>query len=463
MRKPSSATMSTLRALLWGLLLRSWMVHKYPLVQGDSLIYGRIAVNWLQHGVYGFGDSGAPTLIRLPGYPLFLAAMFKLFGLGNFLAVLRAQVLIDLLTCLLIAAFVREWAGARARRIALWAAVLCPFTAMYVAAPLTETLSIFCVALAMLAASHWLRNGFAGWKWPAALAFALAYSILLRPDGGLLAAAVLGYVAVKAAQSPLRRNYAVRLLTVSIATLLPLVPWTLRNERTFHLFQPLAPRYANDPGEATESGYKAWVKTWFVDYASNEEFYWCADDCPLDIRYLPNRAFDSPEQRQRTAALLNAANYATANGSQYLTGPIDEQFAELAAERRRTHPLRSYVELPLLRLADMLLRPRTELLPIPARWWLWRNHARTSLLALALAVVNLGYLALAALAFLRRRVPLAAMLLAYVGLRCLLLLTLENAEPRYTLELYPIMIAALAFGFVRRSATSAEPSSSSSS
>ena len=35
--------------------------------------------------------------------------------------------------------------------LALWLAALCPFTANYVAMPLTETLSIFCVALGLYA------------------------------------------------------------------------------------------------------------------------------------------------------------------------------------------------------------------------------------------------------------------------------------------------------------------------
>jgi hypothetical protein len=33
----------------------------------------------------------------------------------------------------------------------------------------------------------------------------------------------------------------------------------------------------------------------------------------------------------------------------------------------------------------------------------------------------------------------------FVGLRCLLLLTLDNSEPRYTLECFPIVILLAAF------------------
>jgi hypothetical protein len=154
---------------------------------------------------------------------------------------------------------------------------------------------------------------------------------------------------------------------------------------------------------------------------------------------LPNRAFDSPGQRDRTAGLLD--DY---NNLQTMTAALDARFAALAAERARAHPLRTYLLLPIARLADMWLRPRTELFPTPARWWEWRAHRQASLFAVAYGLLNAAYLALAIVGFLRKRVPLAGMLVTYVALRCLLLLTLENAEPRYTLECFPIIIIAAA-------------------
>ena len=78
-------------ALLAGLLLRLWFIARFSQIAGDTLLYGDIARNWLQHGVYGFTRTlnglpapPRPTLIRLPGYPLFLAACFRLFGLNRY-------------------------------------------------------------------------------------------------------------------------------------------------------------------------------------------------------------------------------------------------------------------------------------------------------------------------------------------------------------------------------------------
>jgi 4-amino-4-deoxy-L-arabinose transferase-like glycosyltransferase len=90
-----------------------------------------------------------PTDTRLPGYPAFLAAIFWLFGVGNFRAVMLTQILVDLGTCLIVADLARPTLSERAARIAFVLAALCPFLANYASAVLTETLEIFFTALAL--------------------------------------------------------------------------------------------------------------------------------------------------------------------------------------------------------------------------------------------------------------------------------------------------------------------------
>src|SRR5258708_5320890 len=133
---------------LAALALRLFFVFRFPHVGGDTFIYGDIAKNWLHHGMYAVTDSDIvrPTLTRLPGYPAFLAAMFSVFGQEHYTAVMIAQALIDTNTCLVIAAFALELMNTRAAKAAYLLAALCPFTANYAAAPLTETLAIFCAA-----------------------------------------------------------------------------------------------------------------------------------------------------------------------------------------------------------------------------------------------------------------------------------------------------------------------------
>src|SRR5215471_18452174 len=115
------------------LAIRLFFVFRLPHVQGDSFIYGDIAKNWLNHGIYGVTDNtvARPTLIRLPGYPAFLALVFSIFGQEHYGAVMIIQALIDTNTCLVIAGIALELSGTRAAKIAYLLATLCPFTANY--------------------------------------------------------------------------------------------------------------------------------------------------------------------------------------------------------------------------------------------------------------------------------------------------------------------------------------------
>jgi hypothetical protein len=101
------------------------------------------------------------------------------------------------------------------------------------------------------------------------------------------------------------------------------------------------------------------------------------------------------------------------------------------------------VELPLARLADMALRPRTELLWIELRWWQYSHHRAETEFATAYAALNLAYFIAAVFGFLKRP-PLRGSILALILLRCALLATLEAPEPRYTLEFFPPLIALAA-------------------
>jgi hypothetical protein len=425
--------LSVLFALAAGAALRLWFIHAFPQIQGDSLLYGDIARNWLTHGIYGRSGTStiAPTLVRLPGYPAFLALCFAVFGLQNYQAVLYLQVVIDLAACLLIAGFVRRLCGTRTAMVALWLAALCPFTANYVAMPLTETPSIFCVALGLYAFAAVLERP--RWRGMLALAFAWSYAALLRPDGALLAIAFFPAL-ILYGRSSLGFARSLRIaLFCGLLSALPFAAWTFRNWHTFHIFQPLAPRYANDPGEFKPLGYQRWTKTWMADFASTYEIYWNVPGDDIDIHSLPERALGADDRETRNlVSQYNAGNT--------LTPRIDAGFAALAAKRIRAHPFRYYVTLPLLRLADMWLRPRVEMLNIELRWWQYGMHHAETEIAYAYGALNLAYLAAALIgAFYWPR--FGAAMVAYIVLRSILLLTIEAPEPRYTLECFPIVIA----------------------
>ncbi len=430
-------------ALALGALLRLWFIGHGGSVTGDSLLYGDIARNWLTHGVYGFamrGDQPLPTLIRLPGYPMFAAVCFRLFGMDHYTALMHAQCVIDLGTCVLAAALARDLFGRRAGMATLWLAALCPFTANYVAAPLTEIPTLATIALAFYGLHRWSVRGL-GWnRWLWITAAALAYSLLLRPEQCLLAVAVVPAMLWMALGR--RAQTIAPVAAAAVLVVLPLVPWAARNWRTFHVLQPLAPKSATDPGEFVPSGFYRWYRTWAIDFASTDSVYWNYNAAAVEIADLPTRAFDSDRQYSQTDALL--ADY---NETCNATPAFDARFAALAAERIRANPLRYYVALPVARVINMLLRPRTEILPVPTEWWKWHGHLKASAFSAAYGALNLAYLVLGGLGLRRWRrrrwdghAALAWAMIAYVALRLALLLTIDNSEPRYTLEFFPLLV-----------------------
>jgi 4-amino-4-deoxy-L-arabinose transferase-like glycosyltransferase len=452
------------RFFLWAslaaLALRLFLVLRFPAVVDDSRLYADIAKNWLQHGIFGITNSGVimPTLSRLPGYPAFLAAIFALFGPDHFRPVLLIQVLFDLATCFLIADMARRLFSERAAKAAFLLAALCPFLANYAAAVLTETLEIFFTALALDLAFRGLGiGGRASRPLLAWLGCGLAVGggILLRPDGGLLLAAIGAYLFLLLIRSlrahpptepiPSPRTIIVAGVLVAIAALAPLIPWTLRNLHTLHRFQPLAPRYATDSDEMIMPGFNRWTKTWIADYVSVQEIYWPVPGSQMDFTRLPNRAFDSPAQRNQTRELFEAYN-ADSN----MTPELDARFGDLAAQRIHAAPLRYYLWLPALRIADMWLRPRTELFPSDPRWWEFNDDPRWLTISLAFGVINLAYVALGLAGLIRAREFFGiGLLVLFLVLRSAFLGTLENPEPRYTLECYPAVIVLASAVFHR--------------
>ena len=453
------------RFFLWASLaavgLRLVFIVWFPGVVDDSRLYANIAENWLQHGIYGVTNSGVvtPTLSRLPGYPAFLAAIFALFGIGNFRAVLLVQVLFDLATCFLIADLARRvLSSERAARAAFLLAALCPFLANYSAAALTETLEIFFTVLALDLAIRGLGIGEADTTGPEhrliwlGCGLSVGAGILLRPDGGILLVAIGGYLLWLLRRS-LRGRNQMRIsprsiiwagVLVAAGAIAPLVPWTLRNLHTLHRFEPLAPRYATDSDEMVMTGFNRWVKTWTADYVSVQEIYWPVPGQDLDVARLPNRAFDSEQQRAATSQLFS--DY---NEDHEMTAELDARFATLAAERIRAAPLRYYLWLPAIRIADMWLRPRTELLPSDPRWWEFNDDGRWLTVSLVFGLIGLLYAAMAGAGLLRAREFFGVGLFVFfLVLRSAFLGTMENPEPRYTLECYPIMIflASARFG-----------------
>ncbi len=311
--------------------------------------------------------------------------------------------------------------------------------------PFAESLTLFSLALAMWAMVRFHDKQ----RWGSALwfTFAITYLAMLRPDGALAAIAMVPVLLIGHrrgfAEEKLSTKRVTRIaLVCATLALAPFAVWTYRNWSVLHVFEPLAPRYANDPWEDPHLGWQHWVKSWCLDWISTYEIYWAVPGGVLDVSKLPRRAFDSPEQYAETAGL--AADYNSHNHN--LTPQINAQFEHLAQQRIAANPLRYYVWLPLGRVADMWLRPRVENLNIDRDWWVYARHRAETRFSIFYGGLNLFYLGLAGIGILLRPRFWKA-LVAYMLLRSALLLTVEAPETRYTIECFPILFVLAGIGF----------------
>src|ERR1051325_7573808 len=518
-----------------------WLPNDTP---DDGRIYAQMARNMLEQHVYSHDPQPPfnPSLIRLPGYPLFLASIYSVLGHQNNGAVRVIQALIDTGTCALIALLAFYWQpDEKKKRVTALAAfalaAVCPFTTIYTATILTEVLTNFLLVALLLAATFALpgtlttegtqenkkelKNKLLWWSVAGLIGGGAG---MMRPDAGLFLAAG-GITLVITGLGPLvfglRKNsktkdqrpktkvVLTRLLIsgalFSIAFALVLTPWTIRNWRLFPGFQPLAPQHAEMPGEFVPRGYLLWVRSWLDDEKYVAQFLWPLEVEPIDVDELPASAFDSPEEKKRVAALLEKYNKpddsensdtnsaateptpsptptplaspatqssrpnSTASPTPEensdedesedstdqeqtnveMTPEIDAGFMQIARERIARHPFRSYVWLPIKRARTMWFDTHSqywpfegELLPlddldhnIHQQFWL-------PLFAGLTAVYTLLGLAGAWLLLRSRKFESRQWLLLVVlaiALRLALFSSLENPEPSYVVEFFPIL------------------------
>jgi hypothetical protein len=471
-------------ALAAGLCLRLFFVLNYPANSGDTVLYEQIATNWLKQHVYAMNVGGVvtPVDLRMPGYPAFLATVDALTGRTGPQArlwVMLAQIAVDLVTCLLTAELAKVlllMADERARpqrvfSAALWLSVLCPFTANYTAVPLTEVFAVFLTAAALWALSmlagrsqndgfHALveRRGFGNdyWMWARVGAALVGLGTLFRPETPLLLLAAWMVISVVLLlQLEIRRAMRTVLVT-GLFCLIPLAPWAIRNAVTLHELQFLAPKNSNLPGELVPQGFMAWEKTWLYRVRDCYLVPWKLNDEPIEVDEIPARAFDTPEEKQRVADILEQYNNDLA-----LTPDEDARFAQLARERSARHPLRTYFWLPAARAATIWFTPRIELLPVSGHVFplaqMREDDPVDQEVTILFFGLNLLYLGLGVwgAARLWRSSPAArpavAFLALFIVLRTAFLTTLETPEPRYVLVCFPALIALGAQIFTRGS------------
>jgi len=494
-------------ALVFDLYLAERLANDDP---DDGKLYSQMARNLNERGVFSAepAEPFTPTLIRLPGYPLSIAGVYRFFGEGNDRAVRLSQGVLHFVAALIVGAIAWFWCpGSKRRRrkaylAAFVLAAFCPFTAIYSATILTEVLTTLLLAICTLTVSVALDGeGSVALFWWAASGIYFGTAVLVRPDSGLFALGagltlIISYLIGRPHRKKLLRiAFEGAIFCAAFSTML--VPWTIRNEKVFDVFQPLSPRHAEAPGEFVPEGYFLWVRTWIDDQRYIGPALWDLEEKPITVDSLPESAFDSEEEKQRIAALLDQYNHSSppdqsANedqsdeGESTYTGDnepdqaedadeeldlsispeVDAGFRQIANERIARNPIRYYIELPAKRGIFMWFDTHSKYYPFDGELFplkdmdtetyqhLWLpEFAALVWLYTILAVVGAAFL------WISKRGRIWLLLSLTLSLpRILYFSTLENPEPRYFVELFifcailaGIVLSRVRFRFEKRS------------
>jgi hypothetical protein len=465
-------------ALLCGLALRLYFIAHFPFYSGDTKFYEELARNWLDHGIYGLFVNGhlMPVDQRMPGYPAFLAPIYSAFGRSR-IAVMLVQAVIDLVTCVFAALIAWRVAPAvkksLAATIALWLAVLCPFTASYTAAIVTETLAAFFTTLALLmlvwiftkpaldAPSERANEALDTARGPGetlarrlAGAFGLAgfftgLGTLVRPETPLVLAAVAVVICIRWRRFVDWPKLALAGAWMAVGLLAALTPWAARNARTLGRIEFLAPHYAESAGDYMPRGFYAWTRTWMVRNRDAYTVTWALGKKPILMDAIPDSAFDSAAERARVADLL--ASY---NSDLKMTPSLDRKFQALARERAVAHPIRTFALVPFERAFATWFTPRVDVLRYSGKFWpigeQWRANPKEFDAAAIFALLNFVYVGLAGVGAWRWRAnPGCAVIVLYLVIRTALLTQLTTIEPRYVVVCFPAVATLGALAFVK--------------
>jgi 4-amino-4-deoxy-L-arabinose transferase-like glycosyltransferase len=298
-----------------------------------------------------------PITYPLPGYPLFLAGIYALFG-RNYLVVKLAQAAVDTATAFLAYRLARRVTDSqRTAILVLGVVALNPFTALWTTDLSTETLATFfattIVWFALQSAQSPRRLWYLGFGMAAGL------GTLVRPAFVLLPVVLLS--AVWLARSLAWREALLGSALVLTAMALCLLPWVVRNYLVFH--QVIFAGRSNAPEQDHGFGYYAWYQNWLRDPTWTPRVNWdymvYARETIPDHPF-PDYAYDSEGEQQEVEQLMQQVKAAGR-----FTPEIEQRFALLARAKAQQYPVRRYVVLPLVRMARVWINSGTSAINDP--------------------------------------------------------------------------------------------------
>lgn len=198
----------------------------------DSSRYLRVAMNILHKR--GFTEWSYPSAFSPPLYPLFMAGIFRIFGM-NTIIIKVIQILLNVLTSVWIYLIGSTVFNRRVGLLSAFGIAINPDIIVMSGSLYTETLYIFLSCLTFACLVYALRFPRKTWAWWLT-GIMMGLSILTRHIMILYPIMMLGTVVIFSSLHVLRRP----VIHLSLACYLLLIPWTVRNYVIFDQFVPVA-------------------------------------------------------------------------------------------------------------------------------------------------------------------------------------------------------------------------------
>jgi 4-amino-4-deoxy-L-arabinose transferase-like glycosyltransferase len=238
-----------------------------------------------------FGVPTGPTAFIAPAYPIFVAGIFKLFGVDSVasaVVILLAQSGAALLTIWLMMRIANKLFNPRAALIAglIWA---CAPPLLFISTIFWDTSFALCALTGLVALVLELRPNPSKLAWIGLGAF-VGFIALLNSAMVFTAAALLLWLAAQSS-----RGARTRCLLAVCTFLVVFSPWPIRNARVFHAFIPLRTtvgeelwmgNHPNSNGFLNESLFPTYNPTELAQYNQLGELAFTRNKSALAMDYI---------------------------------------------------------------------------------------------------------------------------------------------------------------------------------
>ena len=235
MDRPKHLILYLLGILFLAIAFRAYGVWSHPAVPvGDAEDYHQLATRLVEGRGY-VNAAGQPTAWRPPAYPVFLAGVYKIAGVSVQRATM-VQVILGGLTALMLTALGAMILGWPRALIAGVIAAVYPAFFWLPRLLLSENLSLLLLLLSLGAIILYLRSS--RMVWIVIFGILCALNTLVRGANLFLPIVVACGLLILHWRS--WRRLVAPLLAMTVAFIVTLLPWTIRNYRVFHQAIPIA-------------------------------------------------------------------------------------------------------------------------------------------------------------------------------------------------------------------------------